>query len=233
VPELIEPEPASAEASAWPFTGLQPTVVPEKTVVPEETVEQLPSWTPPAWASSSPVVEETLEAEQPVLRETYTPPAGHWSRQADLDDENDVFENTLSREVGGSNVSTTTSALILPNIPQANDFGSLINGTGEILITGTIDLPQSLGTMGGDSRRYDDSSVDHMFDAFDGEVVSNDSAPVRAIRAVSTHTSSRGVIQTVKPQSNRVLMTAGIIAVGLLAVGVVGLLAVYIISGMG
>jgi len=124
-------------------------------------------------------------------------------------------------------VSTTTSALILPNIPQ--DFSSLINGTGEILVTGTIDLPQSLGTMGGDSRRYDDPQVDHMFDAFDSEVVSNDSAPVRAIRAVSTHTSSRGVIAQSKPRGNRML-TVGIITAAVLAVGVIGLLAVYIIS---
>jgi hypothetical protein len=84
--------------------------------------------------------------------------------------------------------------------------------------------------MGGDSRRYDDPKVDHMFDAFDSEVVSNDSAPVRAIRAVSTHTSSRGVIQQAqKPQSNR-LLTVGIITASVLALGVVGLLAVYIIN---
>ena len=217
--EPVAPSEEAAAASAWPFTAMNPTI-------PEETVEAPISWSPPAWAAPT---QDDTEPE-PVLRETYTPPSGHWSRQADLDDENDVFENTLTREVGGSNVSTATSALILPNIPQASDFGNLINATGEILITGTIDLPQSLGTMGGDSRRYDDSSVDQMFEAFDGEVVSNDSAPVRAIRAVSTHTSSRGVIQTAKPQSNRALMTAGVITLGVLIVGVVGLLAVYIIT---
>jgi hypothetical protein len=176
--------------------------------------------------------EDTLTPDfvEPRVREPYTPPIGHWSRQADLDDESQPFENTLGRQVGGGSTSTATSALILPSVPQG-DFVNLIHSTGEIMVTGRIELPPSLATTGGDSRRYDDPNVDHMFDAADAEVVANDSAPVRAIRAVSTHTSSTGVIQAQKPQSNR-LLTIGIITACVLAVAVVGLLAVYIVSGL-
>jgi hypothetical protein len=243
IAELVEPELESSAASAWPFTALNPTVPPAMAepvtervaAAVEDTIDHAPVFTPPAWPAPTlaapPVAQEEVgryQPSEPVVRETYTPPAGHWSRQADLDDEHQPLEGTLSRQVGGSNISTTTSALILPNIPQ--DFSSLIHSTGEVLITGTIELPHSLGTMGGDARRYDDPNVDHMFDAFDSEVVSNDSAPVRAIRAVSTHTSSRGVIQQPqKPQTNR-LLTIGVITACVLAAGVVGLLAVYIIS---
>jgi hypothetical protein len=157
---------------------------------------------------------------------SYTPPIGHWSRQAELDDENQPFENTLSRDVGGGNVATTTNALVLPMIPQRDDFSSVLNATGEIMVTGTINLPGSVGTTGRDSRHYDDPEVDHLFDAFDNEIPNTDSAPVRAITAVSSHTATRGGIEPGRKQSNRVLtillVTAGVMAVSVLALLVAG-----------
>lgn len=152
-------------------------------------------------------------------------PAGHWSRQADLDDETQPWESTITREVGGGNVATTTSALVLPEIPRANPYPTALDSTGEVLLTGSIDLPRSLGSSGGDSRQYDDSRVDLMFDSQDGEFTGTDSSPVRAIRAVSTHTSGRGVIHANKPKGNRLVMVV-FIATAVLAVGVVGMLAV-------
>ena len=231
-PELIEHEDVETEP-----VETEDQSVPVSARAAEPSAEDTAAWSPSAWSVPVPTPEAAAPGAlipdfvEPTVRETYTPPVGHWSRQADLDDENQPLENTLSRQVGGSNVSTTTSALILPSIPQG-DFGNLIQGTGEILVTGSIGLPPSLATMGGDARRYDDPGVDHMFDAFDGEVVSNDSAPVRAIRAVSTHTSSRGVIQTAKPKGGNRLLTAGIITVIVVAVGLVGVLSVYIISSL-
>lgn len=226
--ESVETEPVEAEVESSPVSARTGSAA---------SAEETAAWSPSAWSVPVPTTEAAAPGAlipdfvEPNVRETYTPPVGHWSRQADLDDENQPHENTLSRQVGGSNVSTTTSALILPSIPQG-DFANLIQGTGEILVTGSIGLPPSLATMGGDARRYDDPGVDHMFDAFDGEVVSNDSAPVRAIRAVSTHTSSRGVIQTAKPKGGNRLLTAGIVTVIVVAVGLVGVLSVYIISSL-
>jgi hypothetical protein len=46
---------------------------------------------------------------------------------------------------------------------------------------------------------------------------------VRAIRAISSNTSTRGVIETKKPQGNR-LLTAVIITASVLAVGLLGIL---------
>jgi hypothetical protein len=150
-------------------------------------------------------------------------PTGHWSRQADLDDETQPWENTITREVGGGNVATTTSALVLPQIPRADPFATALNSTGEVLLTGSIDLPRSLGSKGGDSRHYDDPMVDHMFDTQDAEFTGTDSSPVRAIRAVSTHTSARGVIHANKPHGNRLIVVV-FVATAILAVGVVGML---------
>ena len=153
----------------------------------------------------------------------WSAPVGHWSRQADLDDEEQPFENTVTREVGGGNVATTTSALVLPEMPLANPFPSALTGTGEVLLTGSIDLPRSLSHGNGDSRHFDDSNVDLMYDNQDSEFAGTDSAPVSAIRAVSTHTSARGVISSKKPTGNRSL-TVLLVAASVMAVGVVVLL---------
>ena len=57
-----------------------------------------------------------------------------------------------------------------------------------------------------------------------------DSAPVRAIRAVSTHTSTHGVISAKKPVSNKLPLTMMVTA-GILAVGVAALFAAGLIFG--
>jgi hypothetical protein len=155
-------------------------------------------------------------------------PAGHWSRQADLDDETQPWESTITREVGGGHASTTTSTLILPDIPRPNNFPTALNSTGEVLLTGSIDLPRSLSAMGADARSYDNSDVDSMFDSQDREYSATDSSPVRAARAVSTHTSSRGVIHATAPHGNRMLTVLFVTAL-VLAVAVTGFV-VYAIT---
>ncbi|MFT4124401.1 MAG: hypothetical protein QM635_11265 [Microbacteriaceae bacterium] len=221
-------EPAAAPAASTPSAPARPAPA-------EPLVQAGEAFAPAASApgSSAPAGAPDVDGADdffapPHARASYTPPANHWSRMGAEHDEEDVFENTLSREVGGGNV-TTTSAIILPSLPEP-DFSSVINGTGEILVTGTIQLPESLGSLGGDARSLDRSEVDRLLDAFDAEVVSNDSAPVRAIRAVSTHTSTNSVIaQPQKPRGSR-LMTVGIVITGALVVAVVGLLAVYVLK---
>jgi len=178
-----------------------------------------------AAAHLTPQFVEPEVAEQP-----FSSAAGHWSRQGELDDETQPYENTLSRQVGGSNIATTTSALVLPVIP-APDFSTAIGNTGDILVTGSIDLPRSLGTTGGDARRYDDPDVDNLFDAFDNEIINTDSAPVRAIRAVSTHTSTHGVLANAQPKTSRMLpILLGTTIV--LAVAVVTVLVVAFVNGV-
>ena len=217
-PELTLPAPPDDSAPSTNNPGTNtPSALPPFTTA-STLVTPTPAATPQDFLTPDFVEPPTTTAS------TYVAPVGHWSRQAIMDDETQPFENTLSREVGGGNVSTTTSALILPSIPQ-QDLTTGLSGTGEILVTGTIALPESFGTMGGDSRRYDNPDVDHVLDAFDNEVVSTDSAPVRATRAVSTHTNTHGVIHAAKPNGDRLLKILLIAASGL-AVVVVALLVI-------
>ena len=98
------------------------------------------------------------------------------------------------------------------------------------MVTGSISLSESFTTTGAHPAQLDESDLDHLLDPGDHQVASTDSQPVRAIKAVSTHTSSRGVIQTVKPKGTRGL-TALIIAATGMAVVVGALFIVLVATG--
>jgi len=154
--------------------------------------------------------------------------SNHWRVQAAKEDEGLPFENTLSRTVGSNTSAITTSALVLPSVPQPDGILTSLTSTGEILVTGSINLPRSLGSTGAHPDRVD--HADDEDDPLDSQVSAPDSAPVRAIRAVSTNTSTRGVIETKRPQGNR-LLTGVIIAASVLCVGLVGLLVYAFATG--
>jgi hypothetical protein len=141
--------------------------------------------------------------------------------QAAIEDSELPYENTLSRTVGSNTSAITTSALVLPSVPSPDGIMNRLTSAGEILVTGTIDLPSSLGSTGAHPSRIDNSDFED--DPLDSQVAAPDSAPIRAIRAVSTNTSTRGVIETKKPGGTRML-TAVIIVASALCVGLVGLL---------
>ncbi|MET4780599.1 hypothetical protein [Glaciihabitans sp. UYNi722] len=162
--------------------------------------------------------------------EAYTPPVGHWSTQASIDDGEQARDGSFSRNVGATSGAITTNALVLPSIPTSDDILSPLSSTGEILVTGSINLPSSMGTTGALPARYDHSDVDALLAADDREDSSDpDSAPVRAIRAISTHTSSGAVITTVKPKGNNRMLTVVAISAAVVAAGIVALLVAGVI----
>ncbi|MDH6181210.1 hypothetical protein M2152_001392 [Microbacteriaceae bacterium SG_E_30_P1] len=162
---------------------------------PEPPAQQASPETPPAW----------------------TPPKGHWSTQLDEED-GEVHETTINRTVGSGSVAT--SALVLPAIPESTISGPL-PGSGEIILTGSITLPQTLGSSSASSK-LEHSGIDQLFETHDAEVVSTESAPVSAVNAISTRSGS-GLGNAPKQQSTRAL-TALIIAAAVMGVVVVGLL---------
>jgi len=152
--------------------------------------------------------------------QAWTAPVGHWSTQADLDDESQPHENTINRTVGTS--SSATNALVLPSIPLGSDIRGPLTENGQITLTGSIDLSHALSSTGS-TDRLENTGMDALFELHDAEAISTDSAPVRAIRAVSTHNTGHGVTHTQKPKGNRAL-TGLLIAASSMAVVVAGLL---------
>jgi hypothetical protein len=159
----------------------------------------------------------------------YSPPVGHWSTQALIDDDEQVQVTTFGRDVAATSGAITTNALVLPSMPTAEDIMGPLSGTGEILITGSINLPSSLGSTGAHPARYDHSDVDALLEADDREDSDPGSAPVRAVRAISTNTASGDVINSMKPQKSSRLPMILIVSAAVMAVGVVVLLVAGVI----
>lgn len=173
-------------------------------------------------AASDEPAASSDDADSSLERQPFTPPTGHWSTAAELDDKNQPFDQIISRNVGQSGSATTTNALILPVLPTADATGPL-TATGEILVTGSIDLPRGLGSTGAHPDRIDSSDLDRLLDGDENEFNTSEVAPIRASRAISSHTSTRGVITPPKKRGGK-LPVVLIITAGVLAVGVIGLL---------
>ncbi|TFD55120.1 hypothetical protein E3T55_01465 [Cryobacterium frigoriphilum] len=173
------------------------------------------------------------------------PPVGHWSVDSDDDepsadvrpasydrarpfDEAEPFDQIMARGLGAGGIPTTTNALILPSIPNQGSTSGPLTDSGEILITGSFDLPRSLGSTGQLPNHFDSSEMDHMLDQFDDDGAPGAAAPVSASRAVSTHASTRNVMAAPKrrlPSLPAVLaITAAVLALGVLALFVGGYL---------
>ncbi len=151
----------------------------------------------------------------------WTAPVGHWSNQLSADDDRFAdIESTINRTVGGT--SASTSALVLPAIPMGSDIRGALTHTGEVMLTGSINLPLSLSSTG-TTARIDQGGIDDLFDWRDEELVSVDSQPVRAVTAVSTSIRGNGVTHTHKPKGTRGL-TALLVTACALAVVVTGLI---------
>jgi hypothetical protein len=255
---LVEPAAEAPEVAAAPLVELPPPLgdpirLPERPAA-DQVPPAMPSAPPPLvlpepialTENSAPAVRGPVpvpaptpvnpgEQLPPVNRgidlapEIFTAPVDHWSNQNHLEI-GDQGGDAFIRTVGTNSGALTTSALVMPSIPQASDITKPFGSTGEILVTGSIDLPRTLGSTGAHPARFDHSDIDALFAEEDHDYAPADASPVRAIRAVSTHTSTHGVISAKKPPSNRLPMLMAVTA-GILAVGVAALFAAGMIFG--
>jgi hypothetical protein len=140
-----------------------------------------------------------------------------------------AFEDLL----GSGMTSTgqiTTSSLIIPVAPAQAEAGVTSNSTGEILITGTIDLPRGLGSAGQDPNHFDGAGIDRLIEGDELPASVTAASPVAASRAVSSHGSTRDVVPATTNQSNKLLMTLAI-AAAVLAAGVIAVLIIGFFGG--
>lgn len=191
-------------------------------VLPPEPAPMPPSqFAPPA---GEPIAASPLAPmASPVAPTTGERPIGHWTNQSDIDDRIQVSQSSISRTVGSSAI--TTSALVLPSIP-GHDMDS-----GEIILTDSVSLPANLAATGA-HHSIDEADLDHLLDPGDHQAINTDSVPIRAVRAVSSHTNSRNqFVATAKPNRGGRAITALIVAASGMAVVVVTLLVVALVNG--
>ncbi|RWZ51875.1 hypothetical protein ELQ90_07255 [Labedella phragmitis] len=142
--------------------------------------------------------------------------------------EEEAFDTLIATGIADaeSDRTPTTSSTLILGSPMAT-FTGPIGGTGEIMVTGSIDLPRTMsGTADPDTHdRADyDRSLDH-----EPPAPPTAGTPVSASRAVSTHTSARDIIappaRSKKPSIVPILaITAGVLMVAVIAVIVTSLL---------
>lgn len=143
------------------------------------------------------------------------------------------FDDLISRAVAqeGAAASSNTSALILPAMPD--DTGGLsgpLGGTGELYLTGSIELPKSLGETGGHSALHDSIEMDPIIghDPAEAQVTADHGpAPVSARHAVSARVPS-SIPVVAKPTKERsklplvLSLTGGGLLVAVVGLGVWG-----------
>lgn len=194
-----------------------PAVFPLSLDAEDDDTNEVPLPDPVAEAPKVPAAFQRPTEPKPVTT-AFAPPAGHWSQQAHDSNDSEVHD----AETGTRRVAVTnTNAIILPNSALADPTGAL-NATGEVILTGSIDLPASLSSTGS-HRPIDGAEVDRLLEQQD-EQPDTDASPVRASRAVSSHTSTRQVVlAAAKPKESRTPLILGVTvgAVGLAAAGVI------------
>jgi hypothetical protein len=217
-PAAVQPSPAQAVPVQPPPAPHVPQPAPvQQAPVQQAPVQQVPQ--PAPMADQYPIVLPPEPASvEPVIATTGERPVGHWTTQSDIDDRTQVNDSTISRRVGSAAI--TTSALVLPQIPGHN------MSTGEVMLTDSISLPSAMAATGAHSP-IDESDIDHLLDPGDHQLVNTDSVPIRAIRAVSSHTGSRNqLITNSKPAHSNRALTALIVSASGMVVVVVTLLVV-------
>lgn len=172
-------------------------------------------------------IEPDAEAVQADGAQKLNPPVGHWSVARDVDEditvsgEHQPLDQLMARGIAAGGMPTTTNALILPSIPQQTTGSGPLTSTGEVLITGSIDLPRSLGSTGQHPNTFDSSEMDHLLDQLDETAPTSSVAPVSASKAVSSHASTRGVMTPPKKSAISVptvlSVTGAVLGVGVLA----------------
>ncbi|MBK0421453.1 hypothetical protein JD292_05125 [Leucobacter sp. CSA2] len=217
--EAEEPaaEPVPAPRPATRAQAPQPPAAPEPAAKPEAKQEKegysFPDTAPPEeWRS---VFDDHSSRAMPT------------QPKADGD-----FDDLISRAVAqeGSTASST-SALILPNMPE--DTGGLtgpLGATGDLYVTGSLKLPKSLGETGGHSALHDSVEIDPITGgaAADETAKPGDGpAPVAARHAVSARVST-GANVVAKPAKEKsklpliLSLTGGGLLVVVVGIGVWG-----------
>jgi hypothetical protein len=226
-PEPMRPGPAAAlSASGFPAPAPETLAGPRTGDPAGATSVPFPPQPAPTRAPTPHQVAESAIADEPAAAPK---PVGHWTAQLNAPAERaEPFDQLLSRGGVSHGVPTTTNALIMPNLPDHGPMGSGMK-SGEVIVTGSIDLPRSYGATGVHPSQIDSSDVDRLFDQVeDGAGVG---APVSATRAISTQSASRAMMAPPKKEGMNVPLVLAVTA-GVLALGVVATLVIGAVAGL-
>ncbi|MGD9607142.1 MAG: hypothetical protein AB7V10_06640 [Leucobacter sp.] len=209
-PEGSEPEPSKDDARAEDAEAGADDAAPKKSY---------------SFPDIAPLEDSFSVFDDPAIRQA-TPSTEVSTGAGDFDD---LISRAVAQE--GAASTSNTSALILPNLPDTGELSGPIGETGELFITGSIELPKSLGETGGHAPLHDSVEADPLgelgFDDLDLDSMptTDDSiSPVSATRAVSAMSAGDAIVaQETKEKSKLplvLILTGGglVVAVGALLI---------------
>ena len=200
--------PEDEVALIWPSDSTPAsTVFPDEPVFPATPAESISEAANPA---VNPAFGQHVIAKQPEA------PAAN------------SFDALIGDSAGSHHAAP--HALIFQQAPTSPSLSGPVASTGEILITGSYDLPAGLGSRGHADGVADGKEVDAVL--VDGELAASSSpTPIAASAAVGTIKPAGEVIRPPEPEKGNKLMLALTITAGALAVALVGALIVAITTG--
>ncbi len=139
------------------------------------------------------------------------------------------FDQLISRSMTAS--VGTGNALILSQTPAASPLVAPVTATGEVLITGSFNLPEGLGSTGHAAGTADGKETDAVL--VDGELPAHSSpTPIAASAAISTVKNGGDLIKPPTPEKGGRLMLTLAITAGVLALALVGVLILAFVTGV-
>ncbi|MCZ4300795.1 hypothetical protein [Microbacterium oxydans] len=219
--------PLEAEAEAEAETEAEATEEPAEEPVSED-VEAVLGLTTDSddQAADEDVLADVGADDEPIEERPTVNSAFGEGILADASDAHAPFRPSFDEllAVGDSTGSqhSAPNALIFTPSPGEGSLSGPVASTGEILVTGSYELPQGMGSQGHALGTTDGKDIDAVL--IDGELPPASSpTPIAASSAISTIKPAGEVIRPPAPEKgNRLMVTLAIIAGGLaLAIGVV------------
>ncbi|MGN8027943.1 hypothetical protein [Microbacterium sp. 22242] len=225
--------PASPAAPAAPLVPDAPVAAPLAEHAQGQSLPFAPEaapWTEPAPAEG-PSIESLLSGSEPVPAGEPTVSPGFGQSVLAQQPEtpaSDSFDALIGDSAGSHHGAP--NALIFQTTPAGPSLSGPVASTGEILVTGSYDLPAGLGSRGHADGFADGKEVDVVL--VDGELAPASSpTPIAASAAIGTIKPAGEVIRPPEPEKSNKLMLALTITAGALAVALVGALIVAITTG--
>jgi len=248
VPGFVSP--LADEGSAYAPTGLTrrqvraqekirtaavPVISPDLVPATPRSSGETPSDAAPA--IFRPAVAEEPEAvapaSQPVVSSTVNPDLGSDLLSGTTPDVSlpPSFDQLIARSGAATGSVSTPNALILSETPVGGPLVAPVTATGEVMITGTFELPQGLGSVGHAPGTTDGREADAVL--LDGELPAASSpTPIAASAAISTVKQPGDIIRPPAPEKGSKLVIGLIITTGALAIAVAVALAIAVTTGV-
>lgn len=213
--------PVEAEPERAPEPQREPETVVEVQQLEVETVEvvtevgtaapQAPRQSAPAPTTAPQIAADEAEDGRATVNSAFGRAVGQTAPAASIPQ---LFDDIIDGDSGGSQ-HTAPNAIIFNPAPGSGSLSGPVASTGELLVTGSYELPQGLGSQGHAHGTTDGKDVDAVL--IDGELPPTSSpTPIAASSAVSTSKPAGEVIRPPAPEKgNKLMLTLAIVAGGL------------------